>query len=69
MIASRYTDPGPSRSRAKEYQDDSAVDYQRIAQKDREFLRKHDERHRGRRARSAVIYNRRDQTHPDAYII
>ncbi|KAK0404749.1 hypothetical protein QR680_017608 [Steinernema hermaphroditum] len=58
---SRHTDPGPSRVK-----DDYALDYRK---QNRDAPRTHAERHRARRPRSAVIYNRRDQTHPEANII
>uniref|UniRef100_A0A914YKW6 Doublecortin domain-containing protein n=1 Tax=Panagrolaimus superbus TaxID=310955 RepID=A0A914YKW6_9BILA len=52
-----------------EYDEVPWGDLEDINQKDKHMLSKHRQKFGIRRSRSAVIYNRKDQTNPDAYII
>uniref|UniRef100_A0A7E4V7M0 Doublecortin domain-containing protein n=1 Tax=Panagrellus redivivus TaxID=6233 RepID=A0A7E4V7M0_PANRE len=51
------------------YEDTPWANLDELNEKEKNVLQKHREKHNFRRSRSAVIYNRRDQTIPDAYII
>uniref|UniRef100_A0AC34GWU6 Doublecortin domain-containing protein n=1 Tax=Panagrolaimus sp. ES5 TaxID=591445 RepID=A0AC34GWU6_9BILA len=65
-----YDDDQKNRSNEQEYDDEVPWgDLEDINQKDKHMLSKHRQKFGIRRSRSAVIYNRKDQTNPDAYII
>ncbi|KAE9548842.1 hypothetical protein FO519_007946 [Halicephalobus sp. NKZ332] len=52
-----------------EYEETPWANLEELNEKDRNMLQRHKDKYSYRRSRSAVIYNRKDQTNPDAYII
>ncbi|KAF8385737.1 hypothetical protein PRIPAC_74879 [Pristionchus pacificus] len=76
-VPTRHTFPLESRGRSRALSSKSAIvnlssdfDHHDASRKDKEALKQHKEMMQAwKRSKSGVIYNRRDQTHPDAYLI